>query len=365
MAELIISTDKIKSNIKSLSAFFKEHNISWSLITKVFSGDLEFLNNLLTPDTIQYIDSIGDSRLTSLKNLRSVNPKMRTIYIKPPAEQYAADIVKYADISLNSSYTTITALNEEAKKIGVIHQVIIMIELGELREGVQRTDIMEFYERVFEMSNIEVIGIGSNLGCMYGVAPTTDKLMQLTLYKELISAKFNKDLPFISGGTSITLPMIENKEVPTGINHFRVGEAAFFGISPIDGKPFKDLHTDTFQFTANIIELDEKKIVPEGQISEANIGHTASIETVDKNDTTTKAILDFGLLDVDKDNIEALDKSISFVGITSDMIVIDLGDNQNEDGSKKYNIGDKIVFQPNYMAVARLLNSKFIDKVFI
>jgi len=78
--------------------------------------------------------------------------------------------------------------------------------------------------------------------------------------------------------------------------------------------------------------------------------------------TTIKAILDFGLLDLDQKDIEFIDKTLEYVGITSDMLVIDLGENKTKDGAQKYKIGDKIHFKPNYMAVARLLNSKFIEK---
>jgi predicted amino acid racemase len=362
MAELIIFKNKIQNNIKYLSEYFKSKNINWSLVTKVFSGDKEFLKNVLTDDVIENIDSIGDSRLTSLKNLKEVNPDMRTIYIKPPAKIYADEIIKYADISLNSSFTTIRALNEAAKKSNKIHQIIIMVELGELREGVKRTELMSFYEKVFQLSSIDIIGIGSNLGCMYGIEPTYDKLLQLSLYKELISAKFNKDLKYISGGTSITLPLIENDEVPKDINHFRIGEAVFFGISPLDNEQFKELSIDTFEFTANIIELEEKKIVPDGIISDGNIGHSADFDKEDLTVTSIKAILDFGLLDVDQKDIEFIDTELEYVGITSDMIVIDIGENKTKEGENKYKIGDKIHFKPNYMAVARLLNSKFIGK---
>lgn len=365
MAELIIQKEKIKSNIKKISAYFDKNDIHWSLITKVFSGDKEFLKNILTDDVIEKINSVGDSRLTSLKNLREVNPDMRTIYIKPPAKIYAEEIIKYADISLNTSFSTIEALNRAAKKANKTHQIIIMIELGELREGVKRSDIMEFYEKVFKLPNIEVIGVGSNLGCMYGVEPSFDKLLQLTLYKELISAKFNINLKYISGGTSITLPLIEDESIPKEINHFRVGEAAFFGISPLNNEVFRDLNTDTFEFHANIIELETKNVVPQGNISDANIGHTAEYTDASINDTAVKAILDFGMLDVDKEDIEAVDENLNFVGITSDMLVVDLGNNRKPNGEAKYKVGDKIKFNPNYMAVARLLNSKFIDKRFV
>ena len=366
MAELVIHTKKIKDNIKWLSEYFEEKNIHWSLITKVFSGDKEFLSHILTTDVIEKINTIGDSRLTSLKNLREVNPDMRTIYIKPPAAIYAEEVVKYGDISLNSSFETIEALNKAAKKENKVHKVIIMVELGELREGVQREDLIHFYQKVFNMTNIEVIGIGSNLGCMYGVEPSFDKLLQLYLYRELISEKFGRKLPLLSGGTSITLPMIDDGRMPKQINHFRVGEAAFFGKSPLDNEQFEDLHTTTFEFRANIIELEEKKLVPEGVIGDANIGHTTDVdESADASEKSHKAILDFGLLDVNTEDLSLEDSNISLVGVTSDMTVIDLGNNPDSNKKGGYSVGDTITFKVNYMAVARLLNSKFIDKKFV
>lgn len=365
MAELVIQQNEIRANIQKLSAFFQKHSIEWSLITKVFSGDKDFFKSILTPQVIKDIHSVGDSRLTSLKNLKELNPNMTTIYIKPPAKVYAREIIEYADISFNSSFATIEALNQAAHNAGKIHRIIVMIELGELREGIKRSDILNFYEKVFRMSNIKVIGIGSNLGCMYGVEPTYDKLVQLFLYRELIAQKFQKELPLISGGTSITLPLIEKDMVPKDINHFRIGEAAFFGTSPLDNKPFAELSSSTFLFSANIIELEKKKLVPDGVIGDANIGHTAAFDDEDVSESSYKAILDFGLLDVDKDDLGFFDTQVQFVGVTSDMTVVDLGENKNKDGHPKYQVGDKIHFKPNYMAVARLLNSKFIDKEFI
>ncbi len=365
MALLRINTQQIISNILKISHFLKSNEKEWSLITKVFSGDINLLKKILTPEVIKDIHSVGDSRLSSLKNLKKVNPDMITIYIKPPALVYVDEIVEYADISLNSSYKTICALNNAAGKQKKIHKIIIMIELGELREGVNREELIEFYKNVFNLKNIEVIGLGSNLGCMYGVEPTYDKLLQLCLYKELIQAKFNKNLPIISGGSSITLPLVTTQTVPKDMNHFRIGEAAFFGTSPLDNKQFMELFTDAFVLEANIIELEQKDMLPDGIISEASVGHTADFNRNDLNTSSFKAILDFGLLDVDKDDIEPFDKDVKFVGITSDMIVIDLGENKNKEGKKKYSVGSKILFKPSYMGVARLLNSGFIDHEYV
>jgi len=365
MAELQINITEIRNNIKKLNIYFRKKNIKWSLITKVFSGDKVFMEQILTPDIIKDIHSVGDSRLSSLKNLKEINSELTTIYIKPPPLQYIDEIVKYTDISLNSSYKTIIALNKAAKKQNKIHKIIVMVELGELREGINREDLSDFYESIFKLENIKVVGLGSNLGCMYGIEPTYDKLLQLCLYKELIETKYNSKLNLISGGSSITLPLVENQTIPKDINHFRVGEAAFFGTSPFNNSQFLNLSNDTFKFYTQIIELEEKGIVPDGIINNASIGHTADFEQEDLGKTTNKAILDFGLLDVDQVDLVANDKEIKLVGTTSDMTVVAIGNNIDKDGKQKYFIGDKIYLIPNCIAVARLLNSKFVEKIFI
>lgn len=365
MAYLEINITEIKNNIRKISSFLNKHDIQWSLITKVFSGDKDFMKKILTPDIVKDLHSVGDSRLSSLQNLKEVNPELETIYIKPPAMAYVEDVVRYADISTNTSLKTIKALNEAAKKQNKIHKVMVMIELGELREGVNREDFAKFYQDIFNLGNIEVVGIGSNLGCMYGVEPTYDKLLQLILYKELTEVKHDSELPLVSGGSSITLPLIETASLPKGINHFRIGEAAFFGTSPLENSKFLDLCTDTFNFYTQIIELEEKDIVPDGIISEANIGHTAEFDEEDASRKSYKAILDFGLLDVDQEGLTSDDEGIKLVGITSDMTVVDIGNNRNEDKSKKYRIGDHLCLNPSYLAVARLLSSKFVEKKFI
>lgn len=355
MAELIIHSEKIKENIIYLSQYFENHNIEWSLITKVFSGDKTFLKHILTQDVIKKITSVGDSKLSNLKNLRAVYPDLKTIFINPTAQVNTDDVVMFADISLNTSISTIMLLNESAKKINIIHKVIIMIELGDLREGINNEDLIDFYKSVYNLPHIEVLGIGSNLGCLFGVEPTYEKLLQLSLNKNLISSNFNINLELLSGGTSITLPLLDSALVPNEINHFRIGEAAFLGICPSDEKQFKDLHINTFEFYANIIELVEKVVAPD----QFSLNGINDYEKNSSSNKSYKAILDFGLLDVDIKDLRAID-TFSYVGATSDMLVIDVGKNESN-----YKVGDKIKFKLNYMAVARLLNSKFIDKVYI
>ena len=258
MATLNINTERILANIEKLNTYLNKHNMTWSLVTKILIGHKPTLEKLLASDTVFGLHSIGDSRISNLRAIKEIRPEVVTMYLKPPASSQVKNTVKYADISLNSSLTTIKALDEEAGKQGKRHRVIIMVELGELREGIARENILRFYEDVFKLDNIEVCGIGSNLGCMYGVEPTYDKLIQLSLYKQLIDEKFGKKLELVSGGSSITLPLLSDKKVPPGMNHFRIGETAFLGNNLLNGKQFRNLSMSAFDFSAELVELEKK-----------------------------------------------------------------------------------------------------------
>ena len=231
-------------------------------------GNKPALEKILYHPELKNIHSLGDSRLTNLKAIKEIKPDLVTMYIKPPAPKLVSGIIQYCDISLNSSYSTIEKLDKEAAKQEKRHRIIVMIEMGELREGIVRDEILYFYEKIFNLQNIDIIGIGTNLGCMYGVEPTFDKLIQLSLYKNLIDAKFGTNLELISGGTSITLPLIEKKKLPAAVNHFRIGEAALLGVSPLNGKKFRDLSANTIEFSAEILEISKKEAVPDGVIGE-------------------------------------------------------------------------------------------------
>ncbi|MCF8378613.1 MAG: alanine racemase [Bacteroidales bacterium] len=353
MAFITLDTKKLKSNFDYLNTLFKKNRIEWSVVSKILSGNKLYLTELLKFE----INQICDSRVSNLKMIKSINPKIETIYLKPPAKRAISGIVKYADISMNTEFETIRMLSDEAKRQGKTHKIIIMIELGELREGVMGEDFMAFYERVFKLENIMVVGIGANLTCLYGVLPNQDKLIQLSLYEQLIEAKFNRHIEFVSGGTSVTIPLIFQNLLPKGINHFRVGETLFLGTDVYNNKPFPKMHSDAFRIFSEIIELIEKPMVPEGTLGSNVEGESFDFDPVNIGETSNRAIIDIGLLDVDVNHLEPVDKTIKIAGASSDMIVIDLDENR-----KKYKVGDLIEFKLDYMGTLRILNSKYIEK---
>ena len=353
MAFITLDNKKLKSNFDYLNTLFKKNGIEWSIVSKILSGNKLFLSELLKFD----IKQISDSRTSNLKEIKSINPKIETIYIKPPAKLSISSVVKYADISMNTEIETIKLLSKEAKKQNKTHKIIIMIELGELREGVLGEDFIDFYKSIFKLENIKVVGIGTNLSCLYGVLPNHDKLIQLSLYEQLIEAKFNKQIPYVSGGSSVTIPLIFQNLLPKGINHFRVGETLFLGTDVYNNINFKKMHSDVFRLYSEIIELIEKPIVPMGEMGTNVEGGNYEFDQTDIGEKSYRAIIDLGLLDVEPDHLELVDKNIKLAGASSDMIVIDLDQNK-----KKYKVGDLVEFKLDYMGILRIMNSKYIEK---
>lgn len=353
MAYITLDVKKLKANFDFLDKMFLSNNIQWSIVSKMLSGNKTYLSELLKLGTKQ----ISDSRVSNLKMIKSLNPNIETIYIKPPPKQSISSIVKYVDISMNTEIETIKLLSKEAQKQEKVHKIIIMIELGELREGVMGEDIIDFYESIFKLKNIEVVGIGANLSCLYGVLPSHDKLIQLSLYEQLIEAKFNKQIPYVSGGSSVTIPLIFQNLLPKGINHFRVGETLFLGTDVYNNTTLKRMNSDVFRLYSEIIELIEKPVVPRGEFGLNVDGDSFEFDEDQIGKTTYRAIIDVGLLDVDVKHITPINKKISIVGSSSDMIVIDLGVN-----SQNYKTGDLLEFTMDYMGVLRIINSRYIEK---
>lgn len=353
MAYITLHPKKLQDNYQKLDQLFLKHEIEWSPVSKVLCGNKLYLRELIHLG----IHQICDSRVSNLKAIRSINKEIETVYIKPPAKRSISSIVKYADVSFNTEYATIKMLSEEAVKQNKLHKVVIMIELGELREGVMREDLIDFYQQVFDLPNIEIAGIGTNLTCMYGVLPNHDKLIQLSIYRQLIEVKFNQKIPYISGGASVTIPLIERGLLPKGINHFRVGETLFLGTDVYNNKPFESMHNDVFTLYAEIIELGEKPTVPIGEMG-YNLNHEKKeFDERLQGESTLRAIVDIGLLDIEPEHIQPKDKSIKIIGESSDMFVLDL-----DDKLKGKKIGDLIPFSLDYMGLLRIMNSKYIEK---
>lgn len=353
MAFIELHRDKLRHNYTFIKSMLDQHNKELAVVSKLLCGNRKYLTELINLG----VEEICDSRVSNLKIIKELNPNIQTVYIKPPAKRSIKSIVKYADASFNSSYETIKMLSDEAHLQGKTHKIIIMIEMGDLREGIMGENLLDFYEKIFKLQNIKVTGIGTNLNCMSGVLPSQDKLIQLSLYKLLVETKFNRKIPWVTGGSSITLPLLHKGQIPVGVNHFRIGETLFFGTNLIEEKPYKGMMQDVFVLYTEIIEIEEKPIVPIGNLAANPSGEVFEVNEIEYGKTSFRAIVDIGSLDISLDFLFPMDKEITIIGASSDMLVLDLGKRR-----KHYKVGNLIPFTLKYMGALGLLNSDYIEK---
>jgi len=353
MAYLVLDQKKLQHNYNFLLKLFDDRDISWGVVSKMLCGTESYLKELVELG----IKEIHDSRVSNLRKIKRINPEIQTVYIKPPAKRSIRSIVAYADVSFNTELETMKLLSDEAIKQGKTHKVIIMIEMGDLREGVMGDDLIDFYASVFELPNLEIVGLGTNLNCLHGIMPSEDKLVQLSLYKQIIELKFNIKIPWVSGGTSVVLPLLLQKRLPNGVNHFRIGESLYFGLDLFSGETIPGMETGLFTLHTEIIEISKKPVVPFGEAGSNPSGEETPINPELYGKEQWRAIIDIGLLDIQPRFLKPIDTNIETLGASSDMLILNITNCE-----KMYNVGDTIAFDLDYMGALSIMNSYYVEK---
>jgi len=353
MAYVKLYRSELRHNYEYLDSLFKKNGVKWGITTKLLCGNRDLINEVINLG----IGEVHDSRISNLQRVKDIDPETVTIYIKPPPKDTIPEMIKYADISLNTELSTMHELSEEAVRQDKVHKVIIMIEMGDLREGVMRDDLVDFYEKVFRLPGLEVVGLGTNLNCLHGVMPDGDKLIQLALYKQIIELRFKKKIPLVSGGTTVTIPLLLNNQLPDGINHFRVGEALFFGKDLFSDGIIEGMSDQVMELYTQIIEISEKPVVPTGDMGVNPQGKTTTIKKEDVGKTAYRAIVDIGTLDIQPNYLIPVHENVTITDASSDMLVLDVGENP-----EGYKVGDMIRFKLKYMGALGLMSSDYIEK---
>ncbi|HEY8362212.1 MAG TPA: alanine racemase, partial [Tissierellaceae bacterium] len=220
-----IDLSKIRKNTEIVVDMCREYGIDVVGVTKVSNGSVDLAKAYIEGG----VRILGDSRIENLKAYESLPVKKMLIRI--PMLSEAEDVVRYADISLNSEIEVIRALSREAEKIGKVHEIILMIDVGDLREGIYyENEVFETVEEILKLKGVKLTGIGTNLTCFGAIIPSRENLGRLVDIKDKIERKFNISIEVISGGNSSSLCLIQKDEMPKGINQLRIGTALILGL---------------------------------------------------------------------------------------------------------------------------------------
>lgn len=346
---IIISKEKFRHNLKHLLSACHERNISVMAVSKVFCADYELMSIIIEENA----DYIADSRIENLIGISSIIPK---VMLRLPSISDAKKIVQHTDISLNSELSTIKYLDKYASELNKIHGVILMIDLGDLREGIfYENEVIESVRKILKLNNIKLKGIGTNLTCYGGIIPTSENLLKLIDYKNLIEKKFKIKLEIISGGNSSNMELLLGDKLPKEINNIRLGESIVLGRETAFGNYLDNTYADVFTLEVEIIEIKEKPSVPVGKVGMNAFGKTPKF--VDKGNML-RAILSIGKQDVDHNELIPYD-TVDLIGSSSDHIIVDISDSQNI-----YEVGDTMLFKLTYSSILSLMTSKYVTKFY-
>lgn len=301
------------------------------------------------------VAGLADSRVANLARLRKAGIRAEMMLLRIPMPSETKSVVDVADISLNSEISTIRSLGEAAIKKGVIHKVILMVDTGDLREGVWPDDVVRTCAEIRKVPGVTLEGIGTNLGCYGGVIPTETNLGQLVHLKTQVEEATGRRLRLVSAGTSATFNLLQEGKLPEGINHFRVGEAILLGTEAVSGRVLPGATSDCFRLVAEVVEVKTKPSLPIGEVG------WDAFRTVPRfvdRGIRKRAILSIGRQDIRPEAMEPLLAGCEILGASSDHLIVDVTDCPTE-----VRVGDEMPFRIGYGALLQAMTSEYVEKV--
>ena len=350
---LEIFTKRIEENARSVIDLCHSYGVQVACVSKVVMAHPAVVRSLEAAGA----DMIADSRILNLQSLANSGIDSPLMLLRIPAPSRATDIVRCADVSLNSSVETLELLSEAAEFLKKQHKVIIMVDVGDLREGVWPDQTPAVVKATAKLPNLEIIGLGCNLACYGGVIPTVENMELLVEVRDACRKATGLELPVLSGGNSANLPLLASGKMPAEINQFRIGEAIMLGRNVIDRSPWPGTRQDTFRIVAEVVEVERKPSIPIGNRGQDAFG--GFIEFVDRG-TRLRAICNIGRQDITVDGITPEDPGIIVLGGSSDHLVLDV-----EEAGTPVEVGAELAFYPNYAALLMASTSPYVQKVVI
>ena len=344
-----ISLSKIRDNAHVLSELYGKEGISLMGVSKAVLGEPAIAESMIEGG----VKFIADSRIENIQKMNHAGVSTQFVLLRTSMSQAQA-AVEFSDISLNTEIETLKQLSYFAKKSNKLHNVIVMVELGDLREGVLPCDLSQFIETTLSLSHIKVIGIGCNLACHSGVAPDARNMKELSELVDSLEKEYQICLEIISGGNSANYEWFNATQDVGKVNNLRLGESILLGREPLTRKAIPGLHTQTFTLVAEVIESKIKPSFPIGVIRQDAFG---SVPSFKDRGSHQRAIIALGRQDVLTSGLESRE-NLEILGSSSDHIILD---------SRNVNleVGDEVEFNLNYGGLLSAMTSPFIKKQYV
>ncbi len=357
--QLVINLAKFRHNAREVARRCEECGIDLCGVVKGYWADLRMVKSYIEGGAVQ----IGTSRLSQIRRMKAAGIELPFVLLRVAQHCEAAETVELADYSLQSEISVMKLINDEAKKAGKLHKVIVMADLGDLREGYwDKEEMIDACVKVEkELRFLRLAGIGVNLGCYGSIRPTPEKMLELADLAREIQNRTGRELEIVSGGATSSFSLVHSGQMPKGINHLRIGE----GVCPAYDLPYlwgigdmDYLHSDLLTLRAQVLEVKTKPSYPQGKFCINAFGEKP--EYLDRG-MRRRALLGIGGADAgDAARLMPRLGGVEVIGFSSDHSIIDI-----EDCEEDIRPGDVLEFDLCYPTMLSLTNSPDLQRIYI
>ncbi|SFR11439.1 alanine racemase [Poseidonocella sedimentorum] len=341
-----VDIGKIRHNTQKIAERLGPLGIGVTGVTKAVCGHPAIAQAMLDGGA----SGLADARISNVQRLRAAGMTGPITLIRTPMTSQADQVVQSCDVSYNTELSVISALAAAAIRIRSVHGIVLMVEMGDLRDGIRPENLAGIAQQVMQMSGVALIGIGANFACLSGLAPT---MLQMTTFSDLadeIEGVCGPFLDVVSGGNSANLPWALDERATGRVNDLRLGEAILLGVEPVSGDQISGLHTDAFTLVAEVIETDPEPAPSAIVLVGPNLARRRIAQA---SDVSKRMILAMGHQDTDIPGL-SMPAGSTLIGATSDHLVIGTSHSLPS-------VGSEMRFQMNYKALMHAMAAPDIE----
>ena len=340
---ITVDLGKIRHNARHLVRRLDRRGISVTAVTKGVCGSPEIARAMLDGGVAR----LGDARISNIERMRRAGIASPIVLIRTPLPSQCDRVTAACGTSFNTEIQTIHRLAASALRANSVHGVILMAELGDLREGIMPGDLEAFARKVMDIRGVALKGIGANFACLGSRRPDARAMAELLSLAATIEGVCGRALETVSGGNSANLSWAFGLGAAGRVNDLRLGEAILLGVDPVSGECIEGLFDDAFTLVAEVIESGSK---PDhrARSAEAEAG-LSRLQLLAGGSSVRQSILALGYQDTDIKGL-VMPLGLSLIGATSDHLVVNVS-------GASLAVGAEVSFRPNYSALMRAMNA--------
>lgn len=349
MPSVVIDLDIITQNTRRVMAGLAENPVNVFGVVKATCGSPLVARAMLRGGAV----GLADSRLDNVQRLRNSGITAPIMMLRIPSVSEAPEVVRLCAVSLNSEAAVLDELARAAEEQGVVHDVILMLEMGDRREGVPPEDLIPLAATAMREPSLRLAGIGANFMCASGVMPTPAKLTALADLADDLEQRFGHGLDYVSGGNSSNLALMLTEAMPARINNLRIGAAILRGENSFTGGTLPGYDDGAFTLEADLVEIKTKHSLPDGETGPDAFGNRVVFE--DRGERV-RGIVNLGRVDMRPEGLRPRHRNVGIVTASSDHLIVDITE------AKRFAVGDTMRFEMDYGALVQAMLSPYIEK---